>query len=477
MRKLIILFIIMLGYQIILYAGWRNTGNCERINAYNSNISKFVIDENNKFLYTIDYGNTIKKWDYSTGENIWTKIIQPDAKDEYLGNNTFLSSDAKTYLTFAINNSVHNMPTFNIFIHDINTDNKIDSIFYPNNLLEWGGSGYCFGFPKAYFADIILDKEKLITYVNYEQHCNGPYTSNDYTGLMMIFQKSDTGFVALTSPLELNFSVSQIFLNTTCDNLYFQGYYSGNYYKNNKGSSEGNGLINGIMSLNTKGLIKISDYKYSNEATYPNPPTITESGVKMSFSSAFYDVLDSSIYLLLGNLLYKYDLFLDTLTKMYALNDYSSNESLMIYQTDNQWFFNVIKEDSLKIYVLSNSNFAGSLGVDSIKHIELIRNSNDNKFLFLTDSIGNLYRINYTAIFNKVSVKEPTLIDFIITPNPASDFLYTQNNFANNKIEIYSILGIKVLESEWKEKIDVSALAPGVYFVKVGYKLSKFIKI
>jgi len=67
--------------------------------------------------------------------------------------------------------------------------------------------------------------------------------------------------------------------------------------------------------------------------------------------------------------------------------------------------------------------------------------------------------------------------EFIISPNPVTDFLSINSNIKIGKIEIFSTLGLKVLESEYKEKIDVSGLAPGVYFVRIGGKVCKFIKI
>lgn len=61
-------------------------------------------------------------------------------------------------------------------------------------------------------------------------------------------------------------------------------------------------------------------------------------------------------------------------------------------------------------------------------------------------------------------------------PNPVTDYLQI-NSDKTDKIEIFSTLGLKVLESEWKDKISVLGLLPGVYFVKVGCKVSKFVKM
>ena len=47
----------------------------------------------------------------------------------------------------------------------------------------------------------------------------------------------------------------------------------------------------------------------------------------------------------------------------------------------------------------------------------------------------------------------------------------------NTQIKIYSIEGIEVLETAYKDKIDVSSFAPGVYYVKVRNSVLRFVKI
>ncbi|MBI5324308.1 MAG: hypothetical protein HZB41_03350 [Ignavibacteriae bacterium] len=44
-------------------------------------------------------------------------------------------------------------------------------------------------------------------------------------------------------------------------------------------------------------------------------------------------------------------------------------------------------------------------------------------------------------------------------------------------MEIFSALGIKVIETEHKDKIDVKFLNTGIYFLKIGNKLLTFFKV
>jgi len=98
------------------------------------------------------------------------------------------------------------------------------------------------------------------------------------------------------------------------------------------------------------------------------------------------------------------------------------------------------------------------------------------------------------------------LEDIIISPNPATDFLeisystwdidrrvnptvddanHALKGVVNLNIEIFNVLGTKfpprltssATPQEGNLKLDVSGLSPGVYFVKVGVKVGKFIKI
>ncbi len=67
--------------------------------------------------------------------------------------------------------------------------------------------------------------------------------------------------------------------------------------------------------------------------------------------------------------------------------------------------------------------------------------------------------------------------EITLSPNPAENYLILNSKIGHGKIEIFSALGIKLIETEYKEKIDVSELPSGLYFVRVGNKVGKFVKI
>ena len=98
----------------------------------------------------------------------------------------------------------------------------------------------------------------------------------------------------------------------------------------------------------------------------------------------------------------------------------------------------------------------------------------DNGTMWCGTDSGSVYRSKEPV----VSVKEQQIFEnIILAPNPVNDFLYI-TGMDNQKIEIFSIEGIKVFESiDPVSKIDVSGFAPGVYFLKARDKVNKFVKM
>ena len=77
-----------------------------------------------------------------------------------------------------------------------------------------------------------------------------------------------------------------------------------------------------------------------------------------------------------------------------------------------------------------------------------------------------------------LGLDEQNQLDISIYPNPTTDYLFIDNSTANN-ICVYSILG-KELIKETSNRINVSSLSKGVYFIKVSDGINsstkKFIK-
>ncbi len=103
-------------------------------------------------------------------------------------------------------------------------------------------------------------------------------------------------------------------------------------------------------------------------------------------------------------------------------------------------------------------------------------------------SIRNVFRsedtlyvsteIGLIKVHQKVTSVENTdyINDFKIYPNPTQDYINIDPQYINEIIEIRTLTGKLVLESKGTEIIDVNELTPGVYLVKCGDRITKFIK-
>ncbi len=84
-------------------------------------------------------------------------------------------------------------------------------------------------------------------------------------------------------------------------------------------------------------------------------------------------------------------------------------------------------------------------------------------------SNGKWYFDNVSISYATLGVKENSISNFKIHPNPAKNVLnVTSDNFETKNVEIYNVLGAKVLTTKvTNAPINVASLTTGVYVVKV----------
>ena len=91
----------------------------------------------------------------------------------------------------------------------------------------------------------------------------------------------------------------------------------------------------------------------------------------------------------------------------------------------------------------------------------------DNKYSNWSDSI----RFYITGDTTQVSIRNTVLEEYTqLIPNPASDIVSIFSSFSIRKVEIYSLKGEKLIESDVENvsiSLDVSTLPKGIYLVKV----------
>jgi photosystem II stability/assembly factor-like uncharacterized protein len=111
----------------------------------------------------------------------------------------------------------------------------------------------------------------------------------------------------------------------------------------------------------------------------------------------------------------------------------------------------------------------------------------NSEYIFAIDNKGKIFRRKLNEII-KTDMQDDKLspLESNISPNPASDFIIISVG-ANGRsplqsdIKILNIYGQTVFSvgaiHELPLRVDISGLAPGMYFVRIGDRVSKFIKI
>ena len=97
----------------------------------------------------------------------------------------------------------------------------------------------------------------------------------------------------------------------------------------------------------------------------------------------------------------------------------------------------------------------------------------DSTILIATQT-GQIYR--YAVIPTITEVQTEIISNIEIFPNPANDIIQIKSKNTIEKIELYSLLGIKLMESDNSESLNISTLPIGIYFLKINGILYKFIK-
>tara|TARA_Y100000385_G_scaffold158638_1_gene164486 strand:+ start:2809 stop:3870 length:1062 start_codon:yes stop_codon:yes gene_type:complete len=87
----------------------------------------------------------------------------------------------------------------------------------------------------------------------------------------------------------------------------------------------------------------------------------------------------------------------------------------------------------------------------------------------------NGYSVRFTRTAQTANININAVNDFKIIPNPATDYLFVDNLDVKNAI-IYNILGKEIMKVNDENKIDVSSLSKGVYFIRVSDGINSSIK-
>ncbi len=168
--------------------------------------------------------------------------------------------------------------------------------------------------------------------------------------------------------------------------------------------------------------------------------------------------------------------------------------SIKFYDNSNEG----LAINPLKVYYTSDGGVNWEILADTI--------SNPDSTAVIKGKFGKLFKIDnemYIIGLNRIIkfVRKPISVDsdifnvksLSIQPNPAVDYIdISLNNgassIASDKVQIFDVLGIEVAQTPSSVsgsqtgasdllRIDVSKLPAGVYFIRIGDKVEKFVKI
>ncbi|MBI3260371.1 MAG: T9SS type A sorting domain-containing protein, partial [Ignavibacteriae bacterium] len=103
----------------------------------------------------------------------------------------------------------------------------------------------------------------------------------------------------------------------------------------------------------------------------------------------------------------------------------------------------------------------------------------EKQFTNTIDSVIDINFLSGAPIPAAVLEDMPFENSIVLYPNPVKNVLLIQSELASkasDRMEIFSLEGKKIMESEYKKTLDVSFLQSGVYILKMNNSSIKFIK-
>jgi hypothetical protein len=171
--------------------------------------------------------------------------------------------------------------------------------------------------------------------------------------------------------------------------------------------------------------------------------------------------LDSTFYVACSNIesqLMLIHITRDNLVPHLTIEENTISSNVISANAIFEWKYNgIIVEDqtSSTIPFLGNGQYIVSV-------------TNQNSCGYLNDSLT----------INTVNLKEATIGNYSLYPNPSNDFLYVDSKKIIHSIEVYDVFGKLVIsknENSNSSMIDVKELCRGTYFIKVNQEVKNFI--
>lgn len=138
-----------------------------------------------------------------------------------------------------------------------------------------------------------------------------------------------------------------------------------------------------------------------------------------------------------------------------------------------------------KVYICRiDEDFRNFEDFEFYEHIE----QNTTRFLHLhflneNEFIGVGYKDRFKLYVARILWQTPSSVNYSNTNSPMffklenNRLILISDNLRGKPVQLYSVLGTKLIDIEYKEPIDISNLANGIYFIKIDEYTNKFIKL
>jgi PKD repeat protein len=345
----------------------------------------------------------------------------------------------------------------NILLHDLKS--KINSRFSKNEI-----NG---------LKVIKITGDKNIFWVK-------PMGSNDE----ITITKTDLNFNIISKIIMTDVPSQQIFADTIDNGLHLVAKNNDSSYQYLNVSKSNANTLNLIFKL--KPNMKLSNIKTIDKNTFLLYGSLTDSKNNTSYAYlAKYDIINNKI----------------TDTILYSRYDIKTIEKI-----SNLFYAAIGQSRGRQGYLILDSNLNQIKDIrseDLIGKIDDILINNDKVYLF-TEKIASLpilalgfYNSNQTTASVLgipqdilLSIEEKPVLkssdnNFTVFPNPATDYIEIQPSEGwqpteGSDIQIFDLLGIPVSEIHpmtGSHRMNIENLTPGIYFIKIGNKLEKFVKM
>ena len=176
-----------------------------------------------------------------------------------------------------------------------------------------------------------------------------------------------------------------------------------------------------------------------------------------------------------NNFPFDYQLKPDTIKKVSDVSTSKPELKAQFQQLESQYgtiFFQGRPEEEVDSEFWKNPGLR--ISFSNYQDIEVIL----DVFTSNIDSLNEIMYLNQAVIYVSVDENVEISNDIQLYPNPVKDILdlISLTSSSMDRISIYNLNGLKVLESNYTEQINVSELQPGIYFIRCGNKTYKFIK-